>query len=135
MRGGIEVLGAIELKGRAMELIGSRLGHDADDRGRVTPELRAEVVGLHAELAEGVRIGNRVTTVAQTGHVEAAVEVVGDLSGKVIRRTVDVNMHLWEAQAVRCGLLLNARDQVKQRVGVAAYQWQVVNFQIGYRAT
>ncbi len=100
MRDRIEVPVAEEFECRAMEAVGAALGDDADDGGGVTAELGAVVVGNDIELADGVGVGNLVAGVAEAGHVEAAVEVVGDLADEAVRRAVHQNLELLIAEAV-----------------------------------
>ena len=83
-----------------MKLVGSGLGYHTDDSSGVAPKLRAEVVGLHIVLADGIRVWNLVAAVAQAGHVQAAVEIVRNLSSEIVSGTVDVDVILDESQAV-----------------------------------
>ena len=98
--GRVEIPAAIELEGGTMPLVGSGLCHYAHDSSGVAPKLRAEVVGLHIVLAGGIRVRGGVAAVAQARHVEAAVEIVGNLARKIVCRTVDVDVRFIEAEAV-----------------------------------
>ena len=82
-----------------MKLVGPGLCDYANNSGGVAPKLRTEVVGLHIVLAGGIRVWVACRCCAGR-HVEASVEIVRNLAGKVVCRTVDVDVCLIEAQAV-----------------------------------
>ena len=81
LRGGeeiarVEVSVADEFEQAAMELVGSRLGHDIDDRAGMQPVARGNAVGLHAEFLQGVGEGKRQVHIGMRIVVIAAVEQI-----------------------------------------------------------
>ena len=115
-----------------MKLVGSGLGHHADDGGGVAAKLRAEVVGLHIVLADGIRVWDLVAAVAKAGHVQAAIEIVRNLACEVVRGTVDIDVILNEPRLFEFCVRLHSRREAEQCVGVAIDQRQIVDLYIGY---
>ena len=86
---GIEGRVAVELKQRAMDLVGSRLRDCGDHGARHPAILSREIAGFHTKFLQRVRVGQRVAVVAQTGHVAAAVQVEADHRSAAVDAAVD----------------------------------------------
>ena len=69
---------AEELEGRAVKLIGARLGDDVDDAGRIAAVLGGVVVGDDAEFLDRFRIRRGIAGAAQARRVVAAIELEVD---------------------------------------------------------
>ena len=106
-----------------MELVGARLGDGIDDGAGVAAELGGEVVGLDAELFEGVGVGD------ESGGVKLGVVVVAAVEEVVVSgaaRTVDGDAFVL-AEAVVAGTGYGSRDETDELEGVAAIEGEFGN--------
>src|SRR5208337_3620254 len=88
----VEIGVAVELEQTAVELICSRLCDNRDDSAGELAVLRRECVGLDAELFDCVGVGRRVSVVAHTGNVVAAIQIKCDGSVAGVERAVDLDI-------------------------------------------
>src|ERR1700746_2014465 len=103
-----------------MPLVGAGLGDDIDDAVREAAVLGAVVVGLDAELIDGVGVGLHVAGVAETGHIGAAIKVVaGETGVGDLYAAVDEHLLLRIAEREALGVGLHARDEREKIVDVA----------------
>ena len=89
---GVEVGVAVELEQSAMKFICSRLCDNRDDSGGELAILRPECAGLYAKLFECVGVGRRVSIVAHTGYVVAAIQVKGNFGIAAVNGAVDLDI-------------------------------------------
>ena len=127
----IEVAVAEELEDGAVEAVRAALGDDADDSRGVAAELGAVVIGDDVELADRVGIGNLVAGVAEAGHVEAAIEIVGDLADESVGRAVNQNLDLLIAEIVDSVDLLDTRNELEETVDVAVDEREIIDLDVG----
>ena len=97
-----------------------------------------EVAGFHAKLLQRVRIGQRVPVVAQTGHVDSAVQVEADHRSAAVDAAIDHNLRgrqaddeIWRAAGIAArtsAVGLHARRQGKLGIRVSVDQGQADDF-------
>ena len=124
---GVEVCFLVELENGTVNLIGAGLRDDRNDTGAGAAIFGAEVVGVHCELLDGVRVRDDVAGGAHTGHVEAAVQVVRYLAHHVVGRPVDDDVFHGKANGVFVLHVLHAGSEIEQGVRIAIHKREVID--------
>jgi hypothetical protein len=121
----VQAVLADEIEQRSRECVGARLGDDVHHGAAEPPVLGRVAVGLHAELPDGVGVGDDVAGLPQTAHVGAAVKAVIDCAGAGIGRPVDQCLLSGDAERVDLLRDVDPFCQVEQRVHVAVDEREV----------
>ena len=125
VREGVERLVSVVLVERAVELVGSGLGHDVDDGAARAAVLGREHVGFDPELLDGVESGRRHELPLLAGGAGCAVDVVA-----VVLRAgaVESDRESLRFDGSPLGVArLGARDERRQRDELAAVERKVLD--------
>ena len=117
---GIEVRLLMKLEDRTMHLVSAGLRQDGYNASARATILRAEVIRLNIELIDCIRVWNDVAGSTNAGHVNAAVEIVGNLSDHVVAGSVNNHVLHRETDRVLVLNVLHTRGEIQQLVDIAA---------------
>jgi len=122
-----------------MKLIGSGSGNGRDHGAGHAAILGREVAGFYAKLLQRVRVRQRVSIVADAGHIASAIQEKADHGYAAVDAAVDYDLgggHTDLVVGCAVGIAvagiggstgavgLHARREGEFRIRVAVYQWQ-----------
>ena len=95
-----------------MKLVGSGAGDRRDHGAGHAAILGREVAGFYAKLLQRVRVGQRISIVADAGHIVSAIEEKADHGNAAVNAAVDYDLGGGHADLV-----------VRSAVGIAVAAW------------
>src|SRR5271156_5292739 len=117
-----------------MKLIRSGARDGSHDAARHTTILGAVVAGLYAELFQCVWVRQGIAIVAQSGHVDTAIQVEAHHRNAAVEAAIDddlrrrnANDKIWRVLTVALTIRLHARYRRQRRIRVTSRERKVIH--------